>query len=212
MVSELHRLFDESVVIARVFVTVPFDELPDANKEFVKSLAETSEAGTEIRGTTPVLSLIGTHGLEADWNDRTKSKRHVGIPLISFVFVDTIPLISRLLKELSMPLTWVDSHESEIIRKVLRGSTGLFYVEDAARATDHEGRKIIAQDFVSQYNVKSVFGIGEAYGNGQMLVVIVFCRDTFPKEVSVRFLAIVDSFVSRTASLLDEGKIFSDSR
>jgi histone H3/H4 len=203
-------VFDESVVVARVFITVPFDGLPDVNKEFVKNLAESAGVVAEIKGTTPVLSLIGTHGLEDDWKDRRKSKGHVGIPLISSAFVGAIPMISRLLKELGVPLDWIDSHDSEIIKKVLGGSAGLFYVEDASQATDHEGRKIIvAQDFVSKYSVKSVFGTGGAYDNGQMLVIVVFCHDTFPKEVSERFLALADNFLRRTSSFVEEGNIFS---
>ncbi len=34
-VYEIHNQFDESVVIARVFLTVPYGELPNANQEFV---------------------------------------------------------------------------------------------------------------------------------------------------------------------------------
>ncbi len=78
IVTALHTQFDESVVRARVFVTVPFDSLPKANKEFVRKLAEAGTA-SELKPGTPVLSLIGTHGQEGDWNDRRKSKGHVGI-------------------------------------------------------------------------------------------------------------------------------------
>ena len=70
-------------------------------------------------------------------------------------------MISRLLKELGVPLDWVDGHDSSMIEKTMARSAGLFFVEDASEATDQEGRKIIAaQDFVSQYGVKGVFGIG----------------------------------------------------
>ena len=76
-------------------------------------------------------------------------------------------MISRLLRELGVPIEWIDSHDSEIIRKAVGDSSGLFFVDDAAAAKDHEGRNIIvAQDFVSAQGVKSVFGAGEAYANG----------------------------------------------
>ncbi len=65
-----------------------------------------------------MLSLPGTHGQEADWNDRHKSTGHVDIPVISSASVGTIPMISRLLKELGVPLDWIDSHDSEIIKKL----------------------------------------------------------------------------------------------
>jgi hypothetical protein len=210
LVSAIHSQFSDSVVIARAFYTVPFDSLPDANKSFVKNLSESAGAGAEIAGTTPVLSLIGTHGQEADWNDRRKSKGHVGIPLISASFVGAIPMISRLLKELGVPIDWVDSHDMEIIKKAIGGSVGLFYVENAAEATDQEGRKIIAaQDFVSKYNVKSVFGTGAVYESGQMLVVVVFNRDIFSRSTSELFLTLASSFRNNTSSLVKEAKIFS---
>ena len=93
LATALHTQFDESVVIARVFVTVPFAALPKSNKDFVRKLAESAGANEDLKAGTPVLSLIGTHGQEEDWDDRRKSKGHVGIPLISSSFVGTIPMI-----------------------------------------------------------------------------------------------------------------------
>ena len=112
LATALHTQFDESVVIARVFVTVPFGDLPEDNKTFVKGLAEGAGSGTDLKPGTPVLSLVGTHGQESDWNDRRRSKGHVGIPLISSAFVGAIPMISRLLKELGVPIDWIDSPRS----------------------------------------------------------------------------------------------------
>ena len=167
-------------------------------------------AGSQLKADTPVLSLVGTHGQEDDWNDRRKSKGHVGIPLISSAFVGAIPMISRLLKELGVPLDWIDSHDSEIIKKAVGKSAGLFFDDNAAEATDNEGRKIIAaQDFVSKYNVKSVFGSGEAYPSGQIVVAVAFCRDAFSRSAAEHFPALTSSFKGKTASLVDGKNIFS---
>jgi len=91
----LHTQFEESVVLARVYLTSPFDALPQTNKDFVLKLAESAGAADDLKAATPLLSLIGTHGREADWCDRRNSKGHVGIPLISSAFVGAIPMISR---------------------------------------------------------------------------------------------------------------------
>lgn len=209
LASALHTKFDESVVIARVFLTVPFTALPRTNEAFVRKLAESAGAAAVLKPTTPVLSLIGTHGQEADWNDRRNSKGHMGIPLISSAFVGAIPMISRLLRELGVPLDWVDTHDTEIVKKAMGGSAGLFFVENAAEATDHQGRNIIAaQDFVSAYNVKSVLGVGGAFG-GQMLVVVMFCRDVLSRATAELFLALMDLFRNKTTSLAGATKIFS---
>jgi hypothetical protein len=194
--AALYSKFSESVVLARVFLSVPFDSLPDANKDFVRKLAHSAGGASDLKGSTPVLSLVGTSGQEPDWSDRRKSKGHVGIPLVSSSFVGAIPMISRLLRELGVPIEWIDSHDSEIIRKAVGDSSGLFFVDDAATAKDHEGRNIIvAQDFVSAHGVKSVFGGGEAYANGQMFVFVVFCRDAFARETAEQFSSLTGLFI-----------------
>lgn len=210
LTSAIYNQFTDSVVLARLFVTVPFDDLPPTNKQFVQNLAKSAGADTALKNTTPVLSLMGSTGQESDWNSPSKSKGHLGIPLISSAFVGAIPMISRLLKELGVPIDWIDSHDSEIIKKSVGASAGLFFVDDAARATDNEGRKIIAaQDFVSKYNVKSVFGIGEAYANGQMAVNVVFCRDNFARSSAEHFLNLMSSFKNTSAPLVASSKLFA---
>jgi histone H3/H4 len=209
LATALHTQFQESVVLARVYFTVPFGAFPATNKAFVQKLAESAEAASDLKATTPVLSLIGTAGQEVDWNDRRKSKNHVGIPLTSSAFVDAIPMISRLLKELGVPLDWVDTQDAEVIKKMDRAA-GLFFVENAAEATDHQGRKIIpAQDFVSGYNLKSVFGVGGGYAGGQMLVIVLFCRDLIPRAAAERFVALRDAFKGNTSSFVESAKVFS---
>lgn len=209
LTKAFHERFDESVILARVFVTVPFGKLPQYNAKFVRDLAESNGVAGDLKPNTPVLSLIGTHGQEQEWTDRRKSKGHVGIPLISSSFVGAIPMISRLLKELGVPLEWVDRHDSEMIIRTMGSSAGLFFVDDASEATDHQGRKIIAaQDFVSAQNVKSVFGLGGAYPGGQILVLVVFCRDLVARKVAEQFLAMTNLFMTQTTALVDPAKVF----
>src|SRR5687767_10365372 len=79
LTSALYAWFAESVVLARVFATVPFGELPPANQAFVRSVAETRGADHRLREATLVLSLIGTAGVKPAWNDRRRSQGHAGI-------------------------------------------------------------------------------------------------------------------------------------
>ena len=206
----VHTCFQESVVLSRVFLTVPFFGLPPTDEQFVRKVAESAGVGSDLKRATPILSLLGTQGQEPDWNERHKSKGHLGIPLISSTFVDSVPMISRLLKDLGIPLSWVDSYDSEIIEKAMLDSSSLFFVENAASATDFKGRKIIAaQDFVSTYGVKTVFGTGAAYAGGQIVVLIVFCGDVCSRAVAARFLALSTLFASKTKRLVGIARIFS---
>jgi len=210
LATAVHTQFSESAVLARVYVTVPFDELPPHNQAFVETLVASTDPTPELEETTPVLSLVGTHGQAAAWNDRHNSKRHKGIPLISAAFVEEIPMIARLLRELGVPLDWIDSHDARRIVTTLGSNSGLFFVEDASQTTDERGRKVIpAQDFVSSYGVKSVFGTGGAYPDGRILVVVVFCRDTVTRATAELFLPLADLFRARTASLVAPVTVFA---
>jgi hypothetical protein len=157
-------------VLARVFLTVRFDALPVEVRTFVENLAKSASRAERLRGLAPVLSLVGTRGQEASWNARGDSRGHQGIPLISSSFVGAIPMISRLFRELGVPLHWIDSDDAQRIAAAVGRSAGLFFVPDAETAVDDHGRKIIAaQDFVATSGVKTVFGTGGAYAHGVVL-------------------------------------------
>jgi hypothetical protein len=118
-------------------------------------------------------------------------------------------MISRLLRDLGVPLEWIDSHDASVIQKVLGDSASLFFVDDAGKATDDRGRKIIvAQDFVAGSKIQSVFGIGGAYSNGEILVMVVFCHDRFDRQHAEQFLPLVTLFKSNTERLVAEGRLF----
>jgi len=206
LATALYTHFAESAILARVYVTVPFAALPPPTQAFVQALPGAAAA---LTGTTPVLSLVGTQGQKVDWNDRRKSKQHAAIPLLSAEFVDGIPMIARLLRELGVPLDWMDSHDARRLVSTIGSTVGLFYVEDAVRAMDDRGRKVIpAVDFVFAYDVKSVFGTGGAYAGGQMLVV-VFCRDPVARVMAQMFLFLVDLFKGKTGSLVAAAQVFA---
>jgi hypothetical protein len=210
LATELYASFADSVVLARVFLTVRFDALPAEVRTFVESLASGAGRADRLRGLVPVLSLVGTRGHEAAWNTRRESRGHQGIPLISSSFVGAIPMISRLFRELGVPLHWIDSDDAQRIATAVGRSAGLFFVPDAGTALDDHGRKIIAaQDFVATHGVKTVFGTGGAYARGQILVTVVFCRHPVPRATAEQFLRLADLFKGQTASLVEAGAVFA---
>ena len=209
MVEAVAQEFSESAVLTRAFCTVPFDALPPANRRFTQRMAEAAGAADELRTVTPVLSLVGSFGVEPEWCDRRKSRGHVGTPLISEAFVHEIPMIARLLSDLGIPLGDIGTNEGPTIKNTMARAAGLFHVEAAAEAIDSHGRRVIpALEFVSQYGVESVFGIGGHYVGGQIFVLIAFCRDAVPRAAAEQFLALVAQFKAKTARLVGEGRIF----
>jgi hypothetical protein len=209
LAKEIYKRFQESVVLARVFITVPYGKLPADIAKWVRDLASSAGVEAELTDGTPVLSLVGTQGEKSAWCDRKRSQGHVGIPLVSSSFVSNIPMISRLLFELGVPVDWIDRRDTAIVKKTIGSLAGIFHVEDAAQSVDHLGRKIIpAQDFVRDHAVATVFGVGGAYVGGSIVVFIVFCRHRFGRDVAESFLPLVNYFKSETMPLVVPSKIF----
>jgi hypothetical protein len=205
----LYDHFEESIVLARVFATIQFGDLPTENVTFVRRMAGAAGALAELKDKTPILSLIGSFGLEESWRDRRNSKGHLGIPIVSSPFIQEIPMMSRLLKELGVPVGWVDSHDTEMIVSAIGNTTGLFFVENAETGKDTDGRHIIAeQGFVSDYGVKSVFGVGGGYPTGEITFIVVFCKSQFPRAVAERFLSLAAYFIGKTTGLVERGRVF----
>ena len=198
----LYQEFSPSVVLARVYVSIPFAQLPTANKTFVNNLAAGKGVGNLITETTPILSLAGTAGQKPAWMDRRKSQGHVGIPLCSASFVDAIPMMSRLLQELGLNLAWFDKQDLSVVEKTAGGLAGLFYVAQAAQATDAHGRKIIAaQDFVSANGIQTVFGMGTSYVGGKFAVSIVFTTETIDRDQLRPIATLISTFKAETSRL-----------
>lgn len=205
----LYEEFASTIVLVRLFATVPFDRLPAANRGFVAKLVESQGVADQIKSETMVLSLLGTRGANPSWNDRRRSVGHVGIPLVSAAFIDRIPMMSRLLKEVGLDLNWID-RQNAIAIKTLAGLSGVFYVPDAETAVDHLGRKIIsAQKFVCDNKIKTVFGLAGGYPvSGSFLTLIVFCRETILRSDVEQFLPLISSFKAGTTALVQAGAVF----
>ena len=209
----IYSEFEDSVVLTRLFATIPYRNLPATNRVFVDKLAASAGISHLIREQMLVLSLLGTRGKKATWNSRHDSEEHVGIPMASADFIEAIPMVSRLLKELGLGLDWIDTQDTEIVAKTIGKMAGVFHVPDAKTNVDHKNRKIIAaQDFVEAYNVKTVFGLGGSYlytGGNTFLVNIMFTNEAIEKRQAERFMTLLNTFKTATAGLDASGKVFA---
>jgi len=208
--AALYKEFEESIVLIRLFATVPYGQLPAQNKKSVDNLGRAKGVSASIHDQTLVLSLLGSSGKEPTWNDRRDSQGHVGIPLVSAAFIDAIPMMSRLLKQLGLGLDWIDQGDTAVVKQTIGSMTGVFFVPEAASEVDQRGRKIIvAEDFVQKYGIKTVFGFGGGYlGSSTFSVTIIFLRETLSETDARQFAAQVGFFKTITADLVKQ-KIFS---
>lgn len=210
--SLIYEQYRESVVLARVFATMRYRDLPATHRRYVDELARAAGVADKIGPEMLTLSLCGTSGVEPEWNDRRKSRGHVAIPLASSAFIGEIPMMARLLHELGLGFDWLDSGDSETVLKTLGSINGVFHVADAMTAVDAQGRKIIpAREFVENYGVRSVFGVGGAYiGTPTFMAVIIFCRDEVGRERAEEFMTHVNRIKASTLELVRQGKMFGD--
>lgn len=194
---------EESLALVRVYATVPFGQLPPADRAFAAALAPPGRDAPPLAEDTPVLSLLGTCGGAAGWNDRRDSKGHLGIPLVASGFVEAIPMVAQLMHDMGLGLGWLDTRDTQLVVKTLGRVAGVFYVREAAERVDERGRKIVpAQDFVREHGVRTVFGLGGSYLNGTCLILILFTREIMEREEVERFLPLVSSIKSLTVGLV----------
>ena len=206
----LYEEFRESVVLARVFVTLPFQDLSTPVKTFVTGLADAKGLLPLLRDDTPVLSLLGTYGAEPEWNDRLRSRGHLGIPLLSSSFIESIPMVARMMSDMGIGSEWFDKLEPDILVRSLGRAAGVFYVRDAKTWLDRQNRKIVsAQDFVEAHDVKTVFGLGGSYLNGSFVTVIIFTRETLEQSQVESFMSLVNTFKGATIGLVMRGSLFA---
>ena len=207
----LYGTFEESVVLARVFATVPFAMLPATNRGFVERLVG-DRASEVLRPKTPVLSLLGTRGGVPRWNSRHLSEGHIGIPLASAEFVEAIPMIASLVKQLGLGIESADDVETAIVTSTLGKAAGVFYVEDAMTAVDSRNRRIIAAgDFVQEHGVRTVFGFGGAYGlTGTFVVTVLFTREAISRSQAERFMRLASQLKTSTMRAVGRRRLFTN--
>jgi hypothetical protein len=209
-------IFDEfpgQVALARVFATIPFERLPAFNRRVSLSLATAKDVAGLLRPETPVLSLLASRGLLPEWNDRRRSERHVGIPLVSQDFVRSTPMVATLLSELGYQLDGLDPYKGRALTERLIGgeSAGTMYVDDAKSALDALKRKVVpAQDFVAAHGVETVFAIGGCWPNQSLAACIVFMRCPLSRTFVRRIAPVLSVFRAGTTPLAMHDRYFLD--
>ena len=201
-----------SVVLARVFVVVPFKSLPDVDADVARRFAEKVGATQLLLPMTPVLSLLGTSGAVATWNNRVRSNGHLAIPLLSKELVEGAPMLAQLLADLKLDLACLDDARPIDSKRMMGGTNQRFYVQCAKTALDARGRFIIpARDFVATHDVETVFGMAGAYVDGMVIAAIVFTTERLEEQVIDRYPSIIANFRMATTPAVLAGRIYGPS-
>ena len=198
--------FRDLTVLVRVFVTVAAKDLPPDDRLLLRRVA--TDQQLEITGDDTMLALVGTHGIDAAWNDRKTSRDHRVIPLLSKALVDEAPMISGLLGQLGF--SNADTRADWQYLKRASDGSGMFFVGDARTATDARGRSIIpAADFVRRHSVKTVFGFGEIIRQQRsLLAMVVFCNRAILREDAMRFAPLAGILSASASEAIESELLF----
>jgi len=202
--ASVHAIFDgftDSSILVRFFAILPAGELP-------ADLRATAEKISPCTSTTPVITLLGSYGLETAWRDRRLSRGRAAIPLVHGA---PVPMMANVFEELRGALKGYDSTGLKAYMEPGLFKSGCFHIPDANTALDSLGRKVIpSQDLVQEYGVVTVFGAGAAYlGTSLAGMMICFTRVSLEPEVGQAALTTLSQFRALTQKLVNDQTIFS---
>ncbi len=197
--DQLFEEFSESLALVRLFATVPFAYLPEREQAFARRIATERNVLSELTEDTIVVTLLATRGSMRAWNDRGSSRHHLAIPLLSASFIQTIPLVGRILGDTGIGLPWLKKQNTLIMLKTVGEMAQLIYVEDAATAKTSDGYNVIPdQNFVLAHGIHTVLALGGRYLNGTTLALLMFTTEKFTEDQAAKFTPLVNTIKATT--------------
>jgi hypothetical protein len=187
-------------VLVRFFKTQSYGRLSEDLRKAARSAAT-----SPLAEGTKCLVLLGTSGDEPQWNKREESRWHKCLPLQSQAVIEEFPMISRLIRQLGMPMSELLRPAPEIIKDFERKNFGVFYVPVAAGSPFVPAQK----EFVIPFGVQSVLGFGGILADGELFAVIIFSRTPIPSATAEMFRTIALSLKLGLLALLDK-PVFRD--
>ena len=140
---------------------------------------------------------------------RRKSERHLAVPLTQASFIQTIPMVARLMSDMETGIEWVEKQKTRIMVKSFGTMARVLYVEDAATTKTSDGFKLIPdQDFVKENGVKTVIGLGGAYLNRSVVMALLFTNESIPRRTAEKFMPVINTFKIATMKHVAEGRVF----
>lgn len=165
--SQLCQEGVRSTALVRLYKTCPSSDLDPELTAFARGIL----GGAPLSPSSACLVLMATRGERAAWNDRHASVGHKAIPLPDAAFVERLPMVSEVFRQLGIaPRAFLESDEAALDAIEQRGCR-IFLVEEA------KGSEFIpAQDFVVEHGIRSVVAFGGLLPGAQLFVVLLFAK------------------------------------
>jgi hypothetical protein len=169
---------EPQLALVRFYMTQPYRELEPDLRVLVKTALRAAPLDEGIK----CLTLLGTAGVEEDWNDRRRSRGHRAIPLASVGMVRQAPMIAQLIEQMGMDVEHLLQTDAKLVPDSAGRTFNIFYVDKAPGSP-----YIPAQaEFVRPFGIQSVVGFGGIL-RGEMFAVVMFGRVSIPPTVANRF-------------------------
>jgi hypothetical protein len=210
-VDTLYREFQPSLVLLRLFSSLPYASLLPEDQKLVAKKCEAAGTGGLLTDATPVLTLLGTRGHRPEWNQRSQSEGFRCIPLVSSGYVGSLSMLSMQFRKMNLDLGTLDRWQEEVVAANRADQfKGMLYVEDAARDKDEQGRMVVPrQEFVAENGVKTALGFGAGYRNHPTIVTLFAFTNERLEEAAVRpFTTLLQNYLQGSEEALLRGRIF----
>jgi len=160
--------------LLRIFHTQRYADMTEAQQRIA------TETHPDISPGTICVTLVGTAGDQPAWNQIASSKGHQVIPVSSADAVQQMPMFAQLQNQLGLSIHPDANLSSSIL--IDNQTTGVFHVEKALGSPF-----VPAQDFVSEYGIRSVVGFGDSLPDGAMFVAIGFAKVDIDRNAAQLF-------------------------
>lgn len=167
-----------ATALVRFYRTINFADLDPSLQGYVASAMRPDKPWPSMKCFT----LMGTAGELPEWNSRQASASHRAMPLSSRVAIERLPMVSRLIRDLGVPVeSLVDPRASEIASDP-GVPLNVFYIQRA------EGnRSVPDQHFVREHGIQSVVAFGGSISTSDLWTIIFFTRVELRPEVAGLF-------------------------
>ncbi|HEY6839308.1 MAG TPA: hypothetical protein VI389_11235 [Geobacteraceae bacterium] len=170
---------ERACVLVRFFKTHPYGALDDDLQRIAGDMLGSVLPAPEMKS----LVLLGTVGVEPEWNSRMTSKGHQAIPLPSEETINQIPMIGALVKQLGLTASTLVKPDPKLLLDMEQRTFNVFYISDAVDSPYIPAQK----EFVAPYRVWSVLGFGGLLPSGEVFAVIMFLRVPVSRQTAELF-------------------------
>ncbi len=189
---------EPSLVLSRIYLTLPFQRLPRALREQAEA-----RSGALIAPAETFLALVGTHGAAPEWCDVRSSVGHSAIRLDRKT-IDSAPMLARCFEQMGLDLDAVGRVEPGIHLESVGRSFGLFHVLHARGSPFVPAQA----DFVEPHGVESVLGCGTVLLDGAVSIWIGFSRHVIGPDQAMPLLPMMPVLWQTLQSMYRRDAIF----